>query len=380
MFIDNAKERKYSLIRNVTFFLLIGFFLSCDQEEKPDLPPPGQEQEAAAVVLLAVGTVTVDGKAAAPGTIIRSGQTIQTGPNSLCDVQIREAGSRPVFRISANSSFEIQARRYDTLTRFTVRLNQGKGSFDLQKLGPGEDFQVTTPTTVASVRGTQFEVEANGEKESNILVLSGQVQARPRVPELESVPEEVQELSQSINRIVEASRKQAVTLNAGQAAKIKPIAVDPAIAEKARILTANYRPNMSAEELKKTVQSFDEETAEAVAKTETRILEAPPLKSEAVPDEELKTKLQEYEELIRLQTDALNSEDVKSEVHKRNLENQTVLVRRIEKIFNKPSETLVLISGQRIRGVVVEYQEIYYVHTINGQVGFAKSQVDGVEF
>ena len=49
-------------------------------------------------------------------------------------------------------------------------------------------------------------------------------------------------------------------------------------------------------------------------------------------------------------------------------------------MFNKPSETLVLMNGARVSGVVIQIGATYYVYTVNGQVAYPESQVSGIEF
>jgi hypothetical protein len=125
-----------------------------------------------------VGNVTVlssgGEKTPKEGDIINAGDSIRTGALSCADIIMGNLG---LIRVQENSLVKI-----DTLvdpatgdTKFSM--NQGKIYSTLGKLSKGS-FQVQTPTSVASIRGTSFKVSA-AANDSRLDVLDGNVHVNP---------------------------------------------------------------------------------------------------------------------------------------------------------------------------------------------------------
>jgi hypothetical protein len=105
-------------------------------------------------------------KRAAVGELLTAGNRIQTGPQSAVDLLL-PGGS--VIRIQQNSIFTLE----ELGARGQLRLDQGDLLLGISKLKAGESMQITTPTTVAAVRGTSFYVSTT---RNSIAVLTGKVQ------------------------------------------------------------------------------------------------------------------------------------------------------------------------------------------------------------
>ena len=113
-------------------------------------------------------------KAPKEGDIINAGDSIRTGALSCADILMGNLG---LIRVQENSLVKI-----DTLvdpatgdTKFSM--DQGKIYSTLGKLSKGS-FQVKTPTSVASIRGTSFRISA-AANDSRLDVLDGNVHVNP---------------------------------------------------------------------------------------------------------------------------------------------------------------------------------------------------------
>ena len=368
-------SRSFAAILSISAIFLSGCGLF---DSQADLPEPGKELNVSAVVLLATGQVTADGAPIKAGSIIQSGQLIKTGPNSFCDLQVRGGDSSAMIRLKANTELILSGRQFKEEKKILAELKKGNGMFDLDKITSAENFETASPTAVASVRGTKYEVSVKGDSTS-IEVLEGKVSSRPRIPALEDLPPEIQERSRVVHESVENLKKKEVILEPGKKVEIQAVKVSPEVEEAARKAMeaeASSDP-VNAEEATK---ALDDSIAQKEDTLKKAVEEAPAAAPEDIPEPEMKQKLDEYNELIRIEKEKIQGDDVSKAVSERNNQNQAKLMQRIEKVFNKPSETLVLISGARISGVVIQVGATYYVYTVNGQVAYPESQVSGIEF
>ena len=100
---------------------------------------------------------------------------IRTGKASHADIQLMDG---VIIRVKENSIISIKKIFIDgNAKQILASLSLDKGALFskiIGKLGKNSNFKIATPTSVASVRGTEFQVEDNG-KESEISVGDGSV-------------------------------------------------------------------------------------------------------------------------------------------------------------------------------------------------------------
>ncbi|MCB1169453.1 MAG: FecR domain-containing protein [Leptospiraceae bacterium] len=309
---------------------------------------------------------------------MNSNQIVRTGSNSFADLQVRGSESGAMIRIKQNSEFSLSGRKFEKKKEIIAELKKGNAMFDLNKLPVDEDFHATSPTVVAAVRGTKYALQVQGDS-TRVEVFDGSVAARPRIQALEDLPPEVRERSKVVNDALEELKKKEQVLEAGKATDVEAVELSPEVkkavdeAEAASGLEDPARAEEVARKLDTALEGNKGAIDEGIQK-----YSAPP--AENIADPELKEKLEEYNELIRLEKEKLKDESVKEAVQQRNAQNSGQLMRRIEKVFNKPSETLVLNNGGRVSGVVIQIGSVYYVYTVNGQLAYPESQVSGIEF
>jgi hypothetical protein len=123
------------------------------------------------------GSVTIQKKGILPVQVqikdqINDDNIIRTGEKSCLVVQSTDG---IIIRFEQNTEAQIQSLK--NKTKKIINLNNGKILSSISKLKKGEEFSIKTPTTVASVRGTEFLMAFNG-KDSTVAVGNGKVSVK----------------------------------------------------------------------------------------------------------------------------------------------------------------------------------------------------------
>ena len=100
------------------------------------------------------------------GTVLRSGATVRTGGGSHVDLALGK--NNGVVRVAESSELAVDKLTYNTTGADTVietQLNL-KGGRVLgnanHKMSPASKYEVKTPVGVAGIRGTKYDIRANG--------------------------------------------------------------------------------------------------------------------------------------------------------------------------------------------------------------------------
>ncbi|MCX7882737.1 MAG: FecR domain-containing protein [Brevinematales bacterium] len=115
--------------------------------------------------------------------VIEMGDTLRTGMESACELQIVERG---VYRLEANTEILVAKLVNEGGThQATIHLDKGTVGAKPKKLKEGEVFEVETSTAVAAVRGTVFMVGVTEDGDTKVAVAEGKVSLTPKVASLE---------------------------------------------------------------------------------------------------------------------------------------------------------------------------------------------------
>lgn len=339
-----------------------------------------------AVVIFVVGDVRTQDRKLAFGETITITDVVKTGKKSLCDLQLIESNSGTVIRLKPETEFKIDPSTNPSQTDVNLTLKSGSSLFKISnKLSKNESIRVTTPTMVAGVRGTSFSIDISKKGDSSIQVVEGSVVTRPNIPELESIPDDVRINSQTIQMIEASLEKNEVTLEAGQKINISKNYTDRILNDTGlkeaipRALDSIQKGDSgSASQIFDSISGTKEATA---SKVEAKIALIPSIKVEKSKDKDLSAQYKEFEELIALEKAKLENESTrKTEITARSKKKEEALIKRIEQITGKSSETLVLKNGSRIQGVIYQEGETYHVLSTEGKQSFQESEVEGTEF
>ncbi|MET0375460.1 MAG: FecR domain-containing protein, partial [Rhizorhabdus sp.] len=127
------------------------------------------------------GDVNVSGQPATLGMKILQGMRVETGANAFVTVALPDKSS---ISLPSQSRVSVVKLRRVLLTggiQRTFRVTEGRARASVNPIRePGSDFQVTTPLSVAAVRGTDFRIaydEAGGRALTEVVGGTVAVQA-----------------------------------------------------------------------------------------------------------------------------------------------------------------------------------------------------------
>ncbi len=108
------------------------------------------------------------------GDFLYPGDLIRTGKGAGLEIFVKGHG---ILRLAENAELAMS-----NFSEKSARVNVRKGSvgFFLKKQSANRDFKVSTPTAIASVRGTTFLVSVENLRESRVALFSGAVQVKDR--------------------------------------------------------------------------------------------------------------------------------------------------------------------------------------------------------
>jgi hypothetical protein len=363
--------------------LIIGISWGCKKTETPrpteSVVSEPKNESLTALVLFTVGKVSSEQMELKQGDIIEVGKLIETGPKSMCDLQVLEHEAEVVIRIKPNSNF-LFGKNSDTKV-INSTISQGSAMFKVSKpLKRDEKVQIASPTFVAGVRGTEFGIEVSKTGDSKLKVVSGAVSTRVRIPELEDLESGGLDQTEEGKKILADLETSAVTLEKGQTLQIstkekdsfiKTVGLDDAVKEIQLAKKSNS-------EIKLNDVLKDKSEPETVTKGIEK-WKAP--KISTIANKDLNAEIKEFEKLIAIESAKVRDPMlVGDELKKFNKERQEVLIKKIEEITGKSSETLVLKDGRKIQGVIYQEGNTYIVLSPEGKQSFNETEVEGTEF
>lgn len=170
----------------------------------------GTDQEGAAVlVIFASSGATLqrgpEKRELRSGAILKENDTVMT-KNGSVDMQSRNGS---VLRVRKFSTVRI-ASLIEGKSRFA--LENGSVLARVKRQSAHDEFRISTPTSIASVRGTTFSVEVTEGKNPQVRVYAGKVAMRPRVPALEKYSAEEVKKDPVLLRLSNTLKKKEVIL------------------------------------------------------------------------------------------------------------------------------------------------------------------------
>ena len=114
------------------------------------------------------------------GNRLREGAIVRTGPESQVDLFMRNNG--PVVRVTENSQLGLdklffERNGVETVIDTQLDLRSGRILGKVKKMASASEYDVKTPVGVAAIRGTEYDISANGK----VAVVSGSVVIRTTV-------------------------------------------------------------------------------------------------------------------------------------------------------------------------------------------------------
>jgi hypothetical protein len=139
----------------------------------------GATDNSSALVVKSKGKVSVTqpGKeqaAATAGALLINGTRLQTGEDGLALVKLLEDNS--IIRVAAQSILTIRPKDEKGESTKKAKVSVGSVLFEVQKKLNSSIFQVETPTSVATVKGTKFWIVVKNDSVAITSTLDGEVE------------------------------------------------------------------------------------------------------------------------------------------------------------------------------------------------------------
>ncbi len=134
-------------------------------------PIAGRTAPPAAKVLSVKGKLTVNGRPAAVGAVLHTGDQVATGPGSQAFLGFADGSA---LRLNAGSKLNFS----DLGRKTSLALNAGSA---LSVVHKGTPYSISTSRAVAAVRGTIFYIEATKQRPGYVCVCEGRVRVTSRM-------------------------------------------------------------------------------------------------------------------------------------------------------------------------------------------------------
>lgn len=318
------------------------------------------------VILAVAGNVSVDNKQLKAGDIVLENQTIYVGRKSFCDLQVKESLSTYTIRIKENSLLALKFKETPDENVYTGLLKYGQAIFKVGKVFSGEKIQAATPTVIAAVRGTIFDVSVADDGSSNLGVYEGFVNSRIRAPEAED--------DKSIEDTVEMKQ---LTANLERNSQLVPHGYSyEATAKKQKEILSK----MDADNLVKRAKRKEYSTA-PVEEVNLKCSEKPKLKK-GIEEQKLTANLKESESLVGVEgADLRNTwdrEQLQNIIDKRK-ENRDRNQSEKKEVAKQP-EKIKLKNGTYVTGSIYQVDNKFILISEEGEKTIPNSEIDTVYF
>ncbi|MBL8022120.1 MAG: FecR domain-containing protein [Leptospirales bacterium] len=337
----------------------------------------------AALALVVVGDVKVDDSPISTGARIQGDKWITVGHASFCDLQIRGSESGIVIRLTENSKFRLSSVLKSTVTEHSGELLSGQILVNVRKLGQGEGFKVKTPTAVASVRGTKFDVYVFSDGKVRTSVFEGTVAVRLSSGSIENLDPRLLEHSETLRAIVQKLADQETQVEAGKEAVVAHYVVDAETASTIEEATKiSQQTTMTQEQIEKAAAQIDGQLKAKLDSIEKSVAStAADVKVEVTQRAPSAADMQ-FEEMKPIDVPLTTDETINLELDKRNREpvlRQKLFV-RIEHVAGGKLDRLVLRNGTVVEGVVKQVIMDYVVTTPEGVVTVSGDDLKEIHF
>jgi outer membrane protein assembly factor BamB len=179
---------------------------------------PARQPVGRAVITFLSGEVSMktsgDWQPAEIGTGLTEAASLKTGTESLCELQL---GSTALVRIAENTVVALNELTLEPRkSQVSIGMIVGTVVCKVNALTTGERFQVSTPSAVCGVRGTEFVVNINDQNQLLLGVQKGQVAVLPPWADFRVLRAELKEKADVIDPLVDQVNETARVVKENQ--------------------------------------------------------------------------------------------------------------------------------------------------------------------
>ncbi len=319
---------------------------------------------------------------ASTGFVFQKGDQIKNGAH-VADIQ-SETGS--IVRIKPFSQISLSELGLEDKPVTNVYLKAGGMLVRTNKLQKNEVFTVTSPTTIAGVRGTMFSFDLQNGDIPRVKVFEGSVKVAINAELNEITPRDIA-LNPNFQKLHTFLKENEVIVEAGKEALFDPTLVD---------LVHLVNERRSVKELEEDLKKFDDKLNNT---KDTSLLSAKD--SPVTPKEEADnaTVVKVEDDLVKnaISSNSDNPSEIKANAtiekdHKKQLDHAITKIesKATEKNLNSHEElqnyysvleVVVKTNGEKVSGAVVtQIGDVMILHSPKGVVRISKSEIQEIDY
>lgn len=369
----------YNKILIIIFFIFCS--LSCDilnsfiePEDKVLLKKPK------AVVVFLIGNVKYGDQNLKVGDEISSDHEIFVSKNSLVDLQMIQVKTDFIMRFKSESSFFLSSLQVNKKIQNTIFIKSGSGLFKVNKLAKDEDFKVVTPTSVAGVRGTFFLVSFIADV-AVTYVKEGKVTVRPFIGALERSMGGSVEKYKILTSAYDYFSDEEEVLEAEQSTQVSKKEMETKLKDNPGLQKFS---DLSSESNLNDNSNIDYDGLEASLQQRKKMIEPNDIKKPRLQQTSIRERrvfIDDSKGFEFASKDEISKPELrKNAIESRNKNNQNKLIDLMANVKRSRVETLILKSGQNIRGIIYEEGKFYIIEQPNGITKVPSKLVKGYVF
>lgn len=285
-------------MKKALLLFAIFFIFSCGGKE--------EEFHPKAIVISVIGDVKSNGRSLSLSEEISDKDVIVTGSSSLCDIQLLESDSLVVIRLKSQSRFKLSGKKYGSTRENYFLLDLGNAIFNVSNVSGNDQIKTRTPSALAGVRGTKYEVNVNSKGNTKIEVLEGEVTAKVRIPELDKFSRSDIKKSKALTALDDSLDDSEIKIRKGNSSEI-PGDIGPKILKE----TGLNEPikNNKAEEIDgKTDVKKVKESLSGFEEKELKV------STKEIDSKTMDQKSKEYEEITPFEKEKINNKTTRNQI------------------------------------------------------------------
>lgn len=319
-------------------------------------------------IATAEGEVLRNGTQARNGETMRESETLKVGNESLAVLSAEHKGDEEKLRVQSGSELAIESLQANVL-EFRMRVGRLLAQVPKKKERGSREFWISTPTTVASVRGTVFSMETDAES-TKLSTYEGAVEFRRRWDALEDLPPALIAKSEVLSGTLKVFQKASANVESGKEsnvsdadfkerlAKIEPL---NGILSGADFVRLRKKKNLTDAETEGALKALDNAFSNGEARTDIlkRVDAAfgQPPTVETMTPEDMKARRESFEALSPAERQAKYDE-----LRKKPMDRET-FKREATRLMGKAPQEVILKNGETLYGTIFGENGRYRVYT-----------------
>ncbi|MBL8020167.1 MAG: FecR domain-containing protein [Leptospirales bacterium] len=336
-------------------------------------------------IVTAEGEVLRNGTAVKSGDKLREGETLKVGNEGLAVLSGEDKGDEDKLRVQGGSELALESLQTGVL-EFRMKVGRLLALVPKKKERGSREFWISTPTTVASVRGTVFSVETDVAS-TKLSTYEGAVEFRRRWEALEDLSPILIAKSEVLSGTLKVFQKASANVESGmesnvsdadfkeRLSKIEPLSGILSGPDFVRLRKKKKLTEAETEgALKALDQAFstNEARSEILKRVDAAFGEAPAVVT--MTPEEMKARRESFEALSPAERQAKYDE-----LRKKPMDRET-FKREATRLMGKAPQEVILKNGETLYGTIFGDNGRYRVYTATEMRIVSPEEVEEILF